>query len=295
MTAPTLAVFPRRKTGQTKKAGPRTPVVITLDILKSCFHLPMPTASAKLGICTTAIKKLCRKFGIKKWPYRTLMSTSRRSKTSNFEDLMTAIEKNTLKNDPHADPVKTAQEIRKNFSLEIMQNKAKYDEEMLKEDSGVVALLKASREAGLQEGLNRSSLSADAEQKEDAQPREHSPSHEIATRDAAVRAQAHPVSGKEAENLLMQQSLLAKQLPHLQLQQLAQLQHLQSLQQMFALQALAAQDPAALQLAALQQQLGGMAGLPGGGLDANALALAQAQLQAAAAMQQGNLPMMNVK
>eukprot|EP00961_Rhodomonas_salina_P138178 1858973-Rhodomonas_salina.1 len=52
----------------------------------------MPTASERLGICTTAIKKLCRKFGIKKWPYRTLMSTSRRSRTSNFEELMVAIE-----------------------------------------------------------------------------------------------------------------------------------------------------------------------------------------------------------
>ena len=40
--------------------------------LRQHFHLPLHTAAQKFGICTTAFKKLCRRFGIAKWPHRQL-------------------------------------------------------------------------------------------------------------------------------------------------------------------------------------------------------------------------------
>jgi len=46
--------------------------VICEQELRQHFHLPLHTAAQKFGICTTAFKKLCRRFGIAKWPHRQL-------------------------------------------------------------------------------------------------------------------------------------------------------------------------------------------------------------------------------
>lgn len=38
--------------------------------LSKYFHLPIVDASKELGMCTTMLKKLCRRCGITRWPYR---------------------------------------------------------------------------------------------------------------------------------------------------------------------------------------------------------------------------------
>lgn len=55
-------------------------MVVGLDRLRACFGMPLHAASKHLGICATAIKKVCRKLGIKKWPYREIKGTSNRMK-----------------------------------------------------------------------------------------------------------------------------------------------------------------------------------------------------------------------
>jgi len=40
--------------------------------LRQHFYLPLHTAAQKFGICTTAFKKLCRRYNIAKWPHRQL-------------------------------------------------------------------------------------------------------------------------------------------------------------------------------------------------------------------------------
>jgi len=45
---------------------------VTEDILREHFHLPLQVVAKKFGMCTTALKKLCRRFGIVKWPHRQL-------------------------------------------------------------------------------------------------------------------------------------------------------------------------------------------------------------------------------
>jgi len=45
-------------------------IAITERELRQHFHLPLHTAAQKFGICTTAFKKLCRKWKIAKWPHR---------------------------------------------------------------------------------------------------------------------------------------------------------------------------------------------------------------------------------
>jgi hypothetical protein len=53
--------------------GPKSPVRITRDILTENFNMPLHAAADHMGICITALKKVCRKFGIQKWPYRDSM------------------------------------------------------------------------------------------------------------------------------------------------------------------------------------------------------------------------------
>lgn len=67
-----ITIYPR-----TAKAGvgegPKNPVRISRDLLAYCFGMPLHAAADHLGICITALKKVCRKFGIQKWPYRGAM------------------------------------------------------------------------------------------------------------------------------------------------------------------------------------------------------------------------------
>lgn len=50
---------------------------ITKEEIESVFCFPAEVACTKLGICLTILKRLCRKFGIQRWPYRRLKCTAR--------------------------------------------------------------------------------------------------------------------------------------------------------------------------------------------------------------------------
>lgn len=51
--------------------------VITLEELRKFFHLPIAEVAKQFGTCTTALKKICRKLQINKWPYRQILSLSK--------------------------------------------------------------------------------------------------------------------------------------------------------------------------------------------------------------------------
>jgi hypothetical protein len=83
--APTMAVKPRlrrRKFGAGSKhslggrpihledEGHLTPIALTPEVLRTCFGMPLHEAARTLGICATAVKKCCRKMGIKQWPFQ---------------------------------------------------------------------------------------------------------------------------------------------------------------------------------------------------------------------------------
>jgi hypothetical protein len=50
---------------------------ITIDDLRSYFHLPIVEVAKALGICTTLLKRVCRINKIKKWPYRQIRSIAK--------------------------------------------------------------------------------------------------------------------------------------------------------------------------------------------------------------------------
>jgi hypothetical protein len=50
---------------------------ITLEELRKYFHLPIAEVAKQFGTCTTALKKICRKLKISKWPYRQILSLTK--------------------------------------------------------------------------------------------------------------------------------------------------------------------------------------------------------------------------
>jgi RWP-RK domain len=46
--------------------------LITFEDLAKFFHLPITKVAGELGVCTTVLKKVCRRNGIPRWPHRKL-------------------------------------------------------------------------------------------------------------------------------------------------------------------------------------------------------------------------------
>lgn len=51
--------------------------IITLEELRKYFHLPIAEVARQFGTCTTALKKICRRLNITKWPYRQILSLTK--------------------------------------------------------------------------------------------------------------------------------------------------------------------------------------------------------------------------
>eukprot|EP00656_Telonema_subtile_P019628 TRINITY_DN2085_c0_g1_i3.p1 TRINITY_DN2085_c0_g1~~TRINITY_DN2085_c0_g1_i3.p1 ORF type:complete len:235 (+),score=33.21 TRINITY_DN2085_c0_g1_i3:169-873(+) len=51
---------------------------ITFQDLQTHFDQPLAEVARKLNVCTTFFKKICRHFGIKRWPFRKLKSLEKK-------------------------------------------------------------------------------------------------------------------------------------------------------------------------------------------------------------------------
>ncbi|TDH69816.1 hypothetical protein CCR75_006445 [Bremia lactucae] len=56
----------------------RQRIHFNVEQLQTVYHLPLKTAAGRLGICEAALKRICRRNCISKWPYRQLSSVRRR-------------------------------------------------------------------------------------------------------------------------------------------------------------------------------------------------------------------------
>jgi len=54
------------------------PVDVTPEALRACFGKPLWQAAMSLGICATALKKICRKMGINEWPFQRIKPVQKR-------------------------------------------------------------------------------------------------------------------------------------------------------------------------------------------------------------------------
>ncbi|CAL5439609.1 unnamed protein product [Camellia sinensis] len=50
---------------------------LTVKDLIGYFHIPIEEAAKKLNVCPTVMKKICRKYGLSRWPYRKIRSIER--------------------------------------------------------------------------------------------------------------------------------------------------------------------------------------------------------------------------
>jgi hypothetical protein len=58
--------------------GYLTPIAVTPEALRAYFDKPLHEAARSLGICATAVKKICRKMGIKEWPFQRIKPIRKR-------------------------------------------------------------------------------------------------------------------------------------------------------------------------------------------------------------------------
>eukprot|EP00294_Goniomonas_avonlea_P000057 CAMPEP_0114553570 /NCGR_PEP_ID=MMETSP0114-20121206/7735_1 /TAXON_ID=31324 /ORGANISM="Goniomonas sp, Strain m" /LENGTH=687 /DNA_ID=CAMNT_0001738535 /DNA_START=120 /DNA_END=2183 /DNA_ORIENTATION=+ len=58
---------------------------VKLEELSRYFHLPEKVVAKELGICLTSLKKLCRSYGITRWPFRKLKSLERTMRKARAE------------------------------------------------------------------------------------------------------------------------------------------------------------------------------------------------------------------
>ncbi|KAK1418326.1 hypothetical protein QVD17_27469 [Tagetes erecta] len=63
---PTLSIQ-RERTGK-----------LTITDLVGYFHLPIAVAAKKIQICPTVLKRICRKHGLSRWPYRKIKSIEKK-------------------------------------------------------------------------------------------------------------------------------------------------------------------------------------------------------------------------
>eukprot|EP01116_Phalansterium_solitarium_P019477 TRINITY_DN544_c0_g1_i3.p1 TRINITY_DN544_c0_g1~~TRINITY_DN544_c0_g1_i3.p1 ORF type:complete len:810 (-),score=190.40 TRINITY_DN544_c0_g1_i3:169-2598(-) len=66
-----------RKSAGQKRNESFSPSSISFDMLSRNFHRPLKEVSKDLGVCSTMLKKICRGFGIKRWPHRKIRSLNR--------------------------------------------------------------------------------------------------------------------------------------------------------------------------------------------------------------------------
>ena len=62
-------IFPRRKSGEKSRANSQ-PIVLSRQALEPLFDRPLREAAISLGVSCTALKTICRKLRIERWPFQ---------------------------------------------------------------------------------------------------------------------------------------------------------------------------------------------------------------------------------
>eukprot|EP00960_Hanusia_phi_P050572 760297-Hanusia_phi.AAC.1 len=84
-TNQTVRLFPRKKKGSASSNARE--LVVDKDTIKLYVHLPQADAAHKLGISLSALKSVCRRIGLARWPYKrqyTIMAPSSDTEVMDF-------------------------------------------------------------------------------------------------------------------------------------------------------------------------------------------------------------------
>mmetsp|Transcript_26904 Transcript_26904/g.70764 ORF Transcript_26904/g.70764 Transcript_26904/m.70764 type:complete len:85 (-) Transcript_26904:566-820(-) len=68
---PRCQVTPRpRKREKSNETSAKETISLTSADLRAMFHLPLAKAACSLDISPSSLKIICRKLGVRKWPFR---------------------------------------------------------------------------------------------------------------------------------------------------------------------------------------------------------------------------------
>ncbi|EKX53856.1 hypothetical protein GUITHDRAFT_100822 [Guillardia theta CCMP2712] len=86
-----VRIFPRRKAFQDARPHKGKALMVDISTLQPLFGLPQEEASKLLGISVTAMKQLCRKLGVGRWPYQKPTHKERASPISQDFDAQISV------------------------------------------------------------------------------------------------------------------------------------------------------------------------------------------------------------
>jgi len=72
-------------------------MAVTEEVLREHFHLPLQSVAKKLGMCTTALKKVCRRLAIAKWPHRQLRGIHKKIAALKAELNLSTVDKDSAR------------------------------------------------------------------------------------------------------------------------------------------------------------------------------------------------------
>ena len=73
-TQPTPSVQGSSSARELKQAAREVVKNLTRNTLSKYFYMPIKQVARELNVGVTYLKNICRELGIRKWPYRKLMS-----------------------------------------------------------------------------------------------------------------------------------------------------------------------------------------------------------------------------
>lgn len=76
-TGPSSSSSTASKGSKGSKGRSRQAIHFSLEEISQYFSLPVTQAAKELGVCTTVLKKVCRRHGINRWPQRKLTSLNK--------------------------------------------------------------------------------------------------------------------------------------------------------------------------------------------------------------------------
>ena len=103
-----VRMFPRRK-GVERGGVPapqrgRQPVALDLAAVQAKFQLPQRDAARNLGISLTSLKQVCRKLGLRRWPYHRPKNTRGIQAKKGHSQYESSLAAHTRKNDSEVQP-----------------------------------------------------------------------------------------------------------------------------------------------------------------------------------------------